>query len=257
MRIEKLVRTGLASLLAGLVVGSTLLAATSPVAAQNPSAQDVVNKYIEATGGKEALEKVKTLQVRGKMELASVGLTADLSVLQTQDAFLMTIALPGLGDLVQARNGEVAWASRQDGTIAKLEGKEKQQMMQNARMHEQLSWLDYKGEIIVKGDADIDGTAAWHLRFEPTDGVAADRYFAKESGLLLKVSMTAVSELGEIPTDSYFSDYKEFDGIKMACNMRQVVNVGGVGEMRFIYDDVKVNEEIPEDRFAPPAGIDE
>jgi hypothetical protein len=225
-----------------------------PAYAEDPTAAEVVQKYIDATGGKEALEKINSIEIHGKMEISSFGLTADMVVYQTKDAFLLTIALPGAGDIVQGRKGDLAWGPRVDGSVAKLEGKEKEQLMQNARICEQLSWVKYDGEITVKGAADVEGKPAWHLEFKPKSGNPVERFFDQESGLLVKASMDAATEVGDVATVSHYSDYREFAGTKMSCQMIQ--DIEGQGEFKFVYDDVKVNGNIPESRFDPPAGIE-
>ncbi len=204
-----------------------------------------------------ALEKITVLEIRGRMEWGFI--TWEMVVLQTADASLMTIAIPGSTDIIRGRNGDIAWATDESGKLGRLEGKEREQAVKNWRLNEQLDWLNYDGEIrvegeedvVVKGELDAVAKPAWRLRFEPKSGPPSDRYFDKQTGLLLKVSMVAVAGDEEIETDSYFSDYKEVDGVLMPHKVFQVT--GGEREYMFVYEEIKVNPNIPAERFAPPA----
>lgn len=240
-----------ASLALGFAMNSATLAQ-----AQTPTAKEIVDKYIQASGGKEAMEKIKALEIRGKLESGFI--TMDMVVFQTTDASLMTIAVPGSTDIVRGRKGDIAWASGDNGKIARLEGKQKEQAVQNWRLNEQLDWLNYDGEIRVKGDEEIivrgelDPVAkpAWHLRFEPKSGTPIDRYFEKKTGLLIKATMVATTGDQEIRTDSYFSDYKDAGGVLMPHKVFQVME--DEREYMFVYEDIQVNPDIPADRFTPP-----
>ncbi|MDA7977224.1 MAG: hypothetical protein MPJ50_00480 [Pirellulales bacterium] len=233
--------------------------AARPAVAQNPSADEVIQKYIVATGGKEALEKVKTLQMRGTMQgNTQIGpVTADLTIYQRGDAFLLTVAMPGFGDIVKGRNGDLAWGPRKDGSFGKLEGKEKEQFLRDSQLHEQLSWIGYDGQVSTKGHVVINGKPCWHLLFEPSSGNAVDRYFEKDSGLLTKISMVSATETGEVSVETYLSDYRETSGIKTACEIKQVQDAGEQKvETVYRFTEVKANESIPDSCFEPPPGID-
>lgn len=251
-RLIRSIRSVSLSLAALMLAAAPAFAAEPAAPPQQPTAKDVIQKYVDATGGKAALEKIKSLEVHGKMEIANAGITLDLQMFQTKDGYFMTVAVPGVGEVSRGCKGDLAW-SVDNGEARKLEGPEKAQLLENARMHEQLSWLNYDGKVEVAGEENVAGKPAWHLTFTPKSGNPIERYFAKDSGLLVKMSTKMVLPAGSLTTTSTYENYKDVDGIKMP--EKHVQTVEGQGEFIITYTEIKTNVDIPASKFEPPAGI--
>jgi hypothetical protein len=70
--------------------------------------------------------------------------------------------------------------------------------------------------------------------------------------LARKTTTIVVSQMGELPMEVSIADYKEFDGVLMPTKLTQ--KVAGQ-ELTMTVQSVKVNQEIPPDRFELPAEI--
>ena len=77
-------------------------------------------------------------------------------------------------------------------------------------------------------------------------------FFSKKSGLLVKTTTVAVSQMGEVPVEILVSDYKVFDGISVPT---KVVQKAAGQEFSIVIASLKTNADIPPDRFNPPAGV--
>ncbi|MGA3205033.1 MAG: hypothetical protein ABSF12_21260, partial [Bryobacteraceae bacterium] len=86
----------------------------------------------------------------------------------------------------------------------------------------------------------------------PKEGNPQTMYFQKKSGLAVKITMVAVSQMGDLPFEVTSSDYKAFGGVSIPTKIMQ--KAGGQ-EFSITISDVKTNQPIPADRFEPPAEI--
>ena len=78
------------------------------------------------------------------------------------------------------------------------------------------------------------------------------RWYDKDSGLLLKMSMIAKSPMGEIQVESAMSDYRKEGDVVMP---HKVVQHVATMEMVMTLDSVQQNAEIPKDKFEVPAEV--
>jgi hypothetical protein len=111
-------------------------------------------------------------------------------------------------------------------------------------------------ELYVKaettGSETAEGEDCYKLLLTPEEGKAVTMYFGKKSGLLKKTTVVATSQLGDIPAELIVSEYREFGGVLLPVKMTQ--KAAGQ-EFTITIGDVKVNQEIPPERFELPAEI--
>src|SRR5262249_36051553 len=89
-------------------LGVCLLAATA--GAQGlPKAEEVLDKYVEATGGKAAYEKIKNQVLHGTVELGGAVKGPMVSYHAPPNKMYVEIELQGLGKIEQGTDGKVAW----------------------------------------------------------------------------------------------------------------------------------------------------
>ena len=144
-----------------IAIGAALLlsaAAASLRAADDlPKAETLLDKYIEATGGKAAYEKNRNQMVTGTMEFASMGMKGTITAYRAApDKSYAEINLGGVGKIQEGSNGTVAWSlSAMQGPHVK-EGEEKISALQLARYDAEMNWRDvYKS--VLQGHADAKG----------------------------------------------------------------------------------------------------
>src|SRR5687768_1863763 len=76
-----------------------------------PTVQQVLANYVKAIGGREAVEKIKSRQAKGTVEMQPMGLKGSFeSIAASGDRSLTKMNLAGIGELVEGYDGKVAWA---------------------------------------------------------------------------------------------------------------------------------------------------
>ena len=226
-------------------------------AAALPTGETLMDDYTEAIGGKKAIEKFRTRRSEGTFEMKAVGLSGTLELVQAEpDKMLIKIDLPGIGKIENGFDGETAWENSIATGARVLEGEEKNQLARRALFAADSQWRKVYETATTRGEDKIGDRAVWVVELKP---IGSDKpqtnFFDKETKLLLKIKMTAVSPMGDIAVESDFSDYREVDGIKMPFVTQQTV-LGQTQTMTFtrIVHDEKIDEAVFAFKAKKPSG---
>ena len=75
-----------------------------------PKAEEVLDKYIEATGGKAAHEKLNNQVAHGKMEIPGSGFKGSMTIYHAvPNRLFVELELENLGKFQQGTDGKVVW----------------------------------------------------------------------------------------------------------------------------------------------------
>jgi photosynthetic reaction center cytochrome c subunit len=98
----------------------------------------------------------------------------------------------------------------------------------------------------------VNGTEAFAVESQPKEeGVRVRLFFDASNGMLLRMWTSMQTVVGPVVRTSDFSDYREIGGVKMPY---RIVETTSDGPWTFEFSEIKVNEEIPDSRFAKPGG---
>ena len=233
--------------------------ATTPAAAPKgaddklPSGKDVLLRFLEKTGGRAAYEKHTARVVTGTMEMAAMGIKAPYTLTQAApDKFRMTIDIPGMGKFDQGGDGATVWGVDPMNGPRVLPPAEAEQVVRgmvfNAELEPEKMWKTME----TAGLEDVNAKATYKVVLTPPTGTATTNYYEVESGLLVKSVQIVKSPMGDVPTESLISEYKDFDGIKVAT-----LNVQQLGPMlqKMTIDKVEHPANVEGDVLALPAEI--
>jgi zinc protease len=227
----------------------------SQLAAQEalPQAGAILDKYIEATGGRAAYEKLHSEVRSGSMELVGKGITFKMTLYRAAPSkSYMVLEVPGVGQMEEGTDGQVAWSrSAVQGPRVK-EGDERALALLAAAFNADLRWRDLYKSAETQGSEEVNGQSCYKVLITTKEGLQQTRYYDKKSGLLVKAAMIAKTQMGEIPTESLLSDYKSVDGILIPH--KTFMKVLGQ-EIVMTLDSLKTNVEIEESRFQAPEEI--
>jgi outer membrane lipoprotein-sorting protein len=218
-----------------------------------PTGAEVIDHYIQATGGKEAYSKIKSVVSKGKLSLA--GTKGEVEIYQKEpNRMYIVFNIPGVGKIETGVNGKVAWESN-PLTGAKLQsGAEKAKMLRTAALDSDYNWRKYYKSAKTVGEEKVLGKPAYRVDLVTSDGDKETRYFDKKTGLLVKTSQKVNSPMGEFQSEANISDYRKVGDIQMAHRIRQTM----LGlEIEIQFSKIQPNVEIPDDRFELPSAVQE
>lgn len=239
-----------------LPVSCAILLLASSAYAQTealPKAETILDRYIEVTGGKAAYEKRKNEVITGTLEVKAQGLKGTIKRYSAEPAQeYSVIEIPGVGTIESGLNNGVAWEkSMMTGARIKT-GEEKLQAVREATFNPSLHWRDQYPKVETIGTETVDGELCYKVLMTPAEGKPETMYFQKKSGLVVKQTMVAVNQMGEVPSEASLVEYKTFNGV---TEPTKVIEKAGGMEMVLTFDDVKTNQPIPADRFDLPADV--
>ena len=200
------------------------------------TAEAVLNKYIQAIGGKQVVDNVKSILLNASAEIQ--GQKLDLEVKTTSNGKSLTVVSMG-GNAIskQVFDGTKGFAVMQG---QKVEFTEEQiaDVKPESTTFPELTVEDAK----VMGIEAVDGKDAYAIALN--DKTTA--YYDVETGLKVK-SVKTVSQgpqTMEVPTG--YSNYKEVDGIKFPFTMTQSF---GPQSFEFTVNEIQLNKGVEERDF--------
>lgn len=218
-----------------------------------PKAEEILDKFVEATGGKAAYEKIHNEKATGTFEFLGKGVKGTMVNFRAEPNKMYTrIELENIGAIEDGTDGETAWTlSALQGPHIK-EGEERAVALREATIRAPLEWRKLYKSAETSGVQDVNGQACYKLTLTPNEGKPETWYYDKKSNLLVKMSMTVVSQMGEIPTETTVSEYKAQDGL---LSPRKSHHSALGQEFEITISQIEYNVDIPKDRFNLPAEI--
>lgn len=222
----------LALLLVGPVSAQApVTSAPAPVAETLPDGRALVDKHVKAIGGREALLKHRSLQVKGTMSVAASGITApiEIAAAANPNRTIMKTAMPGIGEIMEGFDGSHGWSvNPMTGPMLKV-NKELQQAKLDADFYSDLR--DPKTYITVKTveKTTFEGRPAYKVSLARVDGAQDFDFYDAETGLRAGSIITRESAMGTLTVTSVLKDYQKFADVLIPTSQSQ--KVMGVEQM--------------------------
>jgi len=234
-------------LLAGLTAA---VAQTAPQAAL-PSADQVIDKYVRAIGGKDALEKLTSRVSKGTLEMDQLpGPAAEEIYSKAPNKQYMVTDLSSFGQARRGFNGAVGWEDNPQTGMRDITGSELAAMKRDSDFYMAIKLRELYPKMTVKGKESVNGHDAYVVEAIPPEGAAVTMYFDADSGLLVRTVRETEGPNGKTTLDVTLDDYRAVDGIKLPFVMHFTL-----GEFAFVIklSEVKHNLPIDDAKFDKPA----
>lgn len=224
-----------------LSLSSLASAADTPTAAKPaselPAARKLIDAHIAAVGGREALISGTEGSIRSTMEIVEAGMKGDLNLYSRGEDRLFSMNLPAIGETKMGRTGGVVWSIDAMNGPRVLEGKERQQMV------EQFDplYAIRDGSLVETAKttalADSNGRACYRVEIKWKSGSDTVDCYGTEDGLLLSTESTTATPMGDLKQVTQFSEYTAYGKSKAAkvttvkvAGMTQVVRIEAYDE---------------------------
>jgi len=224
---------------------------TEPAAGQ-ASADQILDKYIQALGGAQRLAGITIISANGTYQGYAEVEKSAIEIMAKAPGQRVTIIHTSNGDWTTTYDGRAGWVAEPGRPVPLLE---------------------LTGQFLqaVKADADLafpgrikQSFSQWRVGYPTTindrevevlqgnsgGSFPVKLYFDKESGLLLRQVRYTNSPVGLNPTQVDYSDYRDVAGVKMPFRWTTTWTDGrATTELA----EIKANEPIDAARFAKPA----
>jgi photosynthetic reaction center cytochrome c subunit len=225
--------------------------------AGEPSADQILDKYLLALGGAERLAKVTSVVATGTSEgfrgFGGGGQVQIFAKAPDQRATIIKFAANvGRPDAIRVFDGRNGWVSAPLSVVPEyaLGGSE----LDGARVDAQLSFPAQIRKVLTQlrvGSPDnINGRDVHVVQGNGPRGLVATLYFDSETGLLLRMVRFGTSPIGRAPTQVDFADYRDVPGAGIKMPYRWTFGWLN-GRDTFELKEVRVNVPIDAQVFAP------
>ena len=218
-----------------------------------PSADSILDRYVQVTGGKQAYEKRKSEIAHGTVEFPALGIKGSMTRYAAQpDKYYYTVDIAAIGKMETGVNGSVAWENSAILGPRVKSGVERAEAVREGNMNGTVNWRKLYRKVENAGIETIDGEECFKVVMTPAEGQPVIGYYQKKSGLQVKLTTVASTQMGDIPVEMIASDYKNFGGI---LEPSRVIQKAGPQEFTMTLERVEVNPAIPPEVFALPAEV--
>ncbi|NOR76277.1 MAG: hypothetical protein GQ525_14115 [Draconibacterium sp.] len=216
---------------------------------QAQSLDDILKKHFKAVG-QDKLATAKTFYL--KAELSQMGMVLPMEMrMKRPDKFRVEMEMQGQ-KMIQAYDGVNGWmvAPWISPDPQVLEGEQLKEAMKQADLEGELYKYKEKGHTVeFVGKVSVDGKETYKIKLTNKDGSIKNYFIDAGTDLIVKVKTKISAQGQDIDIEQNLSDYKDFDGVKMATKM---VSTTPMGDVSISIVEFKVNESFDEAIFKQP-----
>ncbi len=240
----------------GLALLAALALVAVPLAAQEPTVDELIEKNLEAKGGRDAWDAVETARITGTM---TFGPQEAPFVYQWKapDKVRIEFTVQGMTG-VQAYDGETGWS------VMPFMGKTEPEKMAAEDAAQIKNEADFRGplvnpeekgyEIEYAGEEEVEGTPAFKLKVTNEQGDVSHLYLDKEFYVEIQRVDQRTVRGQEIETTASIGDYKEVAGVMVphSTEIKSSMAPEGQGTQTMTFENVELNVDIPDETFEMP-----
>jgi len=212
-----------------------------------PSADQILDKYLAAAGGAEALHKIKTRVQKGTVEAA--GQQYPIEIYSEAPEKRLSISHPSFGESITAFNGQAGWLTTPRG-IHPMNTSEQQSARIDAQIYFPVRLRELYQEFKVLTGETIDGHTTFLVTAKGASIPPLRLYFDQQTGLLLRLIRYTETPLGRNPLQVDYTDYRDASGFKIPY---QWTLTRTNGSFTICINSVEQNIPIDEKLFVMPS----
>jgi outer membrane lipoprotein-sorting protein len=221
------------------------------------TAEEVLDRNIEALGGKAAFENVKSSYLVMTMEMPAQGMKATTKTWYKEGGKLYSetqMKAQGMDiTTIQACDGEDCYMENPMLGRSLLEGQEKDNFLATSDPSVQSDWRSFYKETEYLGKEDLASGPAHILRLVANSGMSSKAWFDAKTGQKVQEEMSSEGTMGNQQMMIRFDDYREVEGgpqtpYSMEFEMMNQTFTAQVTE-------IVINTPVPDSKFTIPEDL--
>jgi outer membrane lipoprotein-sorting protein len=236
---------------AGLVAAGIIPVAAQTVApAAMPTVDEILDKYVQAMGGKDAIQKLTSRVAKGTFELEQMPGDATTEIYQkAPNKSYTNTESASFGAYKRGFNGTVGWRDDPQAGLSDITGAQLADMKRGADFYRDIKLKELYPKRTLKGKESVNGKDAYVVELTPTEGSGETWSFDADTGLAVRVQSQMEGDNGLVEVDISLGDYREVDGVKYPYLIHQ-----SFGQLAFTikFTDVQQNVAIDDAKFDKP-----
>ncbi len=235
------------------LLGILLPAVTNRLAAAETSVDSVVARYVEALGGRGALEKLTNSVSKGTASAS--GMEMQIELFRAAPALQASrVEIPGMGTIRDVYDGKRAWSASPFAGNSEKSGEELAKAVRDAAFHQPLQLKQLFSPLAYKGPENLGTQKVEVLEARLAGGAVERFYFGTANGLLARRDAEVDTSAGRVKTVSVFEDYRAVDGVQQPHRVRMTIEAASQPPMEvdFKLTEIRQNVVLPANAFARP-----
>jgi hypothetical protein len=226
-------------------------------ASADPTPDEVMERAVQAAGGRQALDRIKTLQMI--MAVNMPGLEMQLETCWSRDGGRLYRATLPMGETRMVSDGKLAWMNNPTGGYLLLSDEQARSLDQQASMF--MHMLDPKAQtgasmksIGNAGKQTFANKECWRLHYVLSDGREGDVFFDVASGLPVGFERIETQHSKPARARCTFGEWKPEGEVQFYRQFRMETSLEGAVPMDMAVTKVAVNT-IDKTVFAAPQEV--
>jgi hypothetical protein len=217
-----------------------------------PAPRQVIDKFLEATGGAAAFKAIKSIHARGVYSITGQQLSGELEMLAARpNKMLVRVTMKPIGQIEEGFDGKVGWAIDPIQGPSLLKDRQLRERADEAWFDGPLHADDHIKSMTVVGREDVDGRPAYRLKIVTVRDTESFEMFDAENGLQVASEASRETPLGVIPAVTFLREYKKFGPLMMPSKVVQRV----LGQEQVFTFTSYEFDTVPANTFDLPAPI--
>jgi photosynthetic reaction center cytochrome c subunit len=213
-----------------------------------PSADKIIEKYLQAMGGADAVARISTRLQKGTLTVGTAQFPVEVLTKRPANR-ITTVRFPN-GESVTGFNAQAGWLSTPGHGFHEMSSAEVDASHMDAHPQFAIDPRQTFRELRVQQQEKIDGRPTYVVSGIREKSPPVQLYFDQESGLLIRLLRYVDTPLGLNPTQIDYADYRQEGGVRTP--FRWTVARPG-GRFTIQIDQMQQNVPINDEKFAKPA----
>jgi hypothetical protein len=221
-------------------------------AAALPPARTIIDRYVEAIGGRKAVLAHNSTHASGSMSMESSGVSGVVDVYSAKpNKSLIKLTLGGIGDVFEGFDGTVGWSLSSITGPMLTTGKELEQKKFDAAYDADLHEPGRYKSMQTLEKTTFEGRPCYKVSLMHMDGSEDIEYYDVQNRFKVGAVETRDSPMGPVQVTQLFGDYKKFGDLLVGTTMKQTT----MGVQQVLTFTAVEFDNVPPSVFDPPAAI--
>lgn len=183
--------------------------------AELPDAAGLLDKAVEAQGGRDKLDGLASLYLEGKLEVSAQNIKGDMKLWWKAGDFYTEQTMIGVGMVRAGKQGDVIWSEDPINGLRKLSGAEAEQHAWASSPSLAAHWKRYFDKAETTGEREVGGSKAYDVTLTSKTGAQVTISVDATSGLPVAQQFKQDTPLGPMPVSVELKDYRDVGGLKL------------------------------------------
>jgi photosynthetic reaction center cytochrome c subunit len=212
-----------------------------------PTADQLLDKYVQAAGGTGAVEHITSRVMKGNIDFGGKSFPIEIYCKDPERRISFTHTPEG--DSVTAFDGHQGWLGITGRPVREMHGGDLDGAAMDADLHLASHLKQMFSEMKLEGLEKVGDLQTYVLVGERAGKPPIRLYFDEQTGLLVRLLRFGETALGRLPTQIDYADYRAVNGVKIPFRWT-LARPGG----RFTIQASEIKQNVPVDdaRFVKP-----